>query len=81
MTSPFDLKNYQPKVKYSDLEQSRRLSYQATAVVNKARKNGVEPSKPVTEKDLPFGKTPKTMTIDMPELPVHKRTAEKRGKR
>jgi hypothetical protein len=80
MNNPFDLKNYKPQVSYDDLERSRRTAYQATHAVNKARKNGVEPSKPYTEKDLPFGKTPETMTIDMPDLPVHKRTAQKRRK-
>ena len=63
MNNPFDLKNYKPQVSYDDLERSRRTAYQATHAVNKARKSGVEPSKPYTEKDLPFGKTPETSDI------------------
>lgn len=81
MNNPFDLKNYKAQVSYSDLERSRRSSYQAAQLVNETRKNGIEPSRPYSMKDLPFGKTPTTMTIDMPDLPVHKRTAQKRGKR
>ena len=81
MNNPFDLKNYKPRVNYNDLERSRRSSYQATTAVNKARKQGIEPSKPYTEKDLPFGKTPKTMVVEMPDLPLHERTVQKRRSR
>lgn len=78
MNNPFDLANYKPQVRFDDLERSRRSSYQATQTVNKTRKQGIEPSRPYSEKDLPFGKTPETMVVEMPTLPVHERTLYRR---
>lgn len=75
--NPFDWKNYTPKISMADIERARKSAYQQTRVVNDQRKQGIEPSKPYANS---FGGTPQEYTLDMPVMPIHKRS-EARKKR
>lgn len=77
MNNPFDLKNYKPVIDMSDIEKARRSAYQSTHIVNEKRKKGIEPSQPYANS---FGGTPQEYTLDMPAMPIHKRS-EARKKR
>jgi hypothetical protein len=77
MTNPFDLKNYKPVIDMSDIERARKSAYQQTRVVNEQRKKGIEPSRPYANS---FGGIPQDYTTEMPEMPIHKRSAQKKRK-
>jgi hypothetical protein len=77
MTNPFDLKNYKPVIDMSDIERARKSAYQQTRLVNEKRKAGIEPSKPYANS---FGGIPQDYTTEMPVMPLHKRTAQKKRK-
>lgn len=82
MNDPFDWRNYKPQINMSDLEKARRNSYQMTRHVNEQRKKGIEPSAPYSERTAPFlGAAPADMTVEMPEMPVHKKTLQARARR
>lgn len=79
MNNPFDLENYKRQVDFSPLEKARRNAYQASRAVNESRRQGIEPSAPYSErKDLPFGIAPTEMVVEMPEMPVNKKTLRRR---
>jgi len=77
MTNPFDLKNYKPVIDMSDIERARKSAYQQTRLVNEKRKAGIEPSKPYANS---FGGIPQDYTTDMPVMPLHKRSVQKKRK-
>ncbi|CAB4141454.1 hypothetical protein UFOVP417_20 [uncultured Caudovirales phage] len=75
MNNPFDLENYKPTISFADLEKARKSAYQASHIVNEKRKQGIEPS-------VPYGArasgVPQDYTTEMPVMPMHKRTAQKK---
>lgn len=73
--NPFDWKNYQPQISMADVERARKSSYQQARLVNEKRKQGIEPSKPYASS---FGGIPQDYTTDMPVMPIHKRSAQKK---
>ena len=80
--NPFDWKNYKPTISFADLEKARKNAYQAARYINEQRKQGVEPSKPYTERtDISFGDKPQEMTVDMPVMPMHKKTLKKKARK
>jgi hypothetical protein len=78
MTNPFDLKNYKPVIDMSDIERARKSSYQQARLVNEKRKAGIEPSKPYANS---LGGLPQDYTTEMPVMPIHKRSAQKKRKK
>ena len=82
MNNPFDWRNYKPTISMADIERARKSAYQQTRVVNEQRKKGIEPSRPYTERtDISFGDKPKEMTIDMPVMPMHKRSLNRKARK
>jgi len=80
--NPFDWKNYKPTISFADLEKARKNAYQAARYINEQRKQGIEPSAPYTERtDISFGDKPKEMVIDMPVMPMHKRSLNKKARK
>jgi hypothetical protein len=78
MNNPFDLKNYKPVIDMSDIEKARRNAYQMTHHINEKRKNGIEPS-------VPYGArasgVPQDYTMEMPVMPMHKRSVKRSKKK
>jgi hypothetical protein len=78
MTNPFDLKNYKPVIDMSDIEKARRNAYQMTHHINEKRKAGIEPS-------VPYGArasgVPQDYTMEMPVMPMHKRSVKRSKKK
>lgn len=78
MNNPFDLKNYKPVIDMSDIEKARRSAYQMTHHINEKRKNGIEPS-------VPYGArasgVPQDYTMNMPVMPMHKRSIKRSQKK
>jgi hypothetical protein len=77
MTNPFDLKNYKPVIDMSDIERARKSAYQQTRLVNEKRKAGIEPSAPYAAS---VGGWPQDYTMDMPAMPMHKKTLRKKAR-
>jgi hypothetical protein len=77
MNNPFDLKNYKPQVSFDDLEKARKSAYQMTQHINKQRKQGIEPSKSYGAR---AGGVPQDYTMDMPDMPIHKKTLMKKAR-
>jgi hypothetical protein len=75
MNNPFDWKNYKPTINMADIERARKSSYQQARLVNEKRKQGIEPSKPYANS---LGGIPQDYTTEMPVMPLHKRTAQKK---
>ena len=81
MNDPFDWKNYKPQISMRDLEKARRNSYQMTRHVNEQRKKGIEPSAPYSDRTAPYlSAEPKDMVVEMPVMPVHKKTLERHAR-
>jgi hypothetical protein len=82
MNNPFDWKNYKAVISFSDLEKARRSAYQMSRYINEQRRTGVEPSAPYSERtDLNLGSLPQDMVVDMPVMPVHKKTIQARRRK
>jgi hypothetical protein len=77
MNNPFDLKNYKPVIDMTDIEKARRNAYQMTHLINEKRKAGIEPSQPYANS---FGGKPQDYTMEMPVMPMHKRSVQKKRK-
>jgi hypothetical protein len=77
MNNPFDLKNYKPQLDMRDIEKARRNAYQMTRFVNEQRKRGIEPSAPYAAS---VGGWPQDYTMDMPAMPMHKKTLRKKAR-
>jgi hypothetical protein len=80
MNNPFDWQNYKPTISFSDLEKARRSAYQMSRYINEQRRTGVEPSAPYSER-TDLGSLPQDMVVDMPVMPVHKKTAQARKRK
>ena len=78
MNNPFDLKNYKPVIDMSDIEKARRNAYQMTHHINEKRKAGIEPSQPYANS---FGGIPQDYTMEMPVMPMHKRSVKRSQKK
>ena len=76
MNNPFDWKNYKPTINMADIERARKSSYQQARLVNEKRKQGIEPSKPYANS---LGGIPKDYALDMPVMPIHKRSAARKA--
>lgn len=82
MSNPFDLANYVPQVSMRDQEKVRRSAYQMSRYVNEQRKKGIEPSAPYSERtDLNLGSEPQEMVVEMPAMPLHKKTLQARARK
>lgn len=77
MNNPFDLKNYKPQLDMKDIEKARRNAYQMTRHINEQRKRGIEPSAPYAAS---VGGWPQDYTMDMPAMPMHKKTLRKKAR-
>ena len=73
--NPFDWRNYKPTINMADIERARKSSYQQTRVVNEQRKKGIEPSKPYANS---LGGIPQDYTTNMPIMPLHERSAQRK---
>ena len=78
MNNPFDWENYKPVINMADIEKARRSAYQASRHVNEQRKQGIEPSQPYA--NSPGGK-PQDYTMEMPKMPLHKRSVKRSKKK
>jgi len=78
MNNPFDLDNYKPQINLKDLEKSRRSAYQSSRIVNEKRKAGVEPS---AAYGASYGGVPQDYATEMPVMPMHKRSVQRKEKR
>ena len=78
MNNPFDLDNYVRQVDMSDQEKARRNAYQMTHHINEQRKQGVEPSQPYANS---VGGRPQDYTMEMPVMPMHKRSVNRSKKK
>ena len=66
--NPVD-KNYKAQLSFSDLDKSRKLSYQSTRIVNEKRKTGAEPFPSLAQRaGAHEGTNPSDMAIDMPKM-------------
>lgn len=65
----FDWRNQPLKIDIKEIQRSYKTSYQATQVVNRQRKNGLEPSAPVsTKKGAHQPAKPQKLLLDMPKM-------------
>ncbi len=80
--NPFDVASYVPQVSMRDQEKVRRSAYQMSRYVNEQRRRGIEPSAPYSERtDLNLGSEPQEMVVEMPAMPVHKKTLQARKRK
>jgi hypothetical protein len=78
MNNPFDLENYKRQITMTAENTALKSAYQQTAVVNRIRATGVEPSAPYS-KNAPATE-PTKFVADMPVMPKHDRNAARRRK-
>lgn len=78
MNNPFDWRNYKPTISFADLEKARRNAYQMTHHINEQRKQGIEPSQPYANS---VGGRPQDYTMEMPVMPMHKRSKANKEKK
>ena len=76
--NPFDWRNYKPTISMADIERARKSAYQQTRVVNEQRKKGIEPSAPYAAS---IGGWPQDYTTEMPEMPLHKRSLNRKARK
>lgn len=77
--NPFDWKNYTPIISMRDVDIAQKQAYQQTAVVNRKRKQGIEPSIIYSFKS--HGTEPKKFVAEMPEMAVHPSTLRARRRK
>jgi hypothetical protein len=82
MSDAFDWRNTKSQINWKSLERSRKSSYQMSRHVNEQRKKGIEPSAScATRPDAYLGGLPKDYTTEMPEMPLHKRSLNRKAKK
>lgn len=74
--NPFDLKNYTPALSFKDMDTAKKTSFQQTAVINRQRAKGVEPSIVYSRKSIHT--EPEKFVAEMPAMPVHASTLRRR---
>ena len=77
--NPFDLKNYTPVLNVRDLDIAQKQAYQQTAVINRKRAQGIEPSIIYSLKS--HDTEPKKFVTSMPEMAVHPSTVRARRRK
>jgi hypothetical protein len=78
MSNPFDVANYKSQIDWTKGNHAYKISLQQTAVVNRRRTEGVEPSSPYSGNGMPA--EPERFAIDMPKLAKYDRNAVRRQK-
>jgi hypothetical protein len=78
MNNPFDLANYQRQITMHKENTSLKTAYQQTAVINRERAKGREPSAPYSENGAVT--EPEKFAIDLPKLAKYDRNAARRQK-
>jgi hypothetical protein len=78
MNNPFDLDNYVRQLHFADANHDHKISIQQTAVVNRRRAKGDEPSQPYSSKgrDTEPGK----FAVAMPVMAKYDKNAARRQK-
>jgi hypothetical protein len=76
MNNPFDLDNYVRQLHFADANHDHKISIQQTAVVNRRRAKGVEPSSPYSAKGR--DSEPEKFSIAMPKLAKYDKNAARR---
>lgn len=76
--SPFDLDNYVRQLHFADATHAHKISIQQSAVVNRRRAAGVEPSTPYSAKGQDT--EPEKFAVAMPTLAKYDRNAARRQK-
>jgi hypothetical protein len=76
--NPFDVKNYKSQIDWSKASHAHKISIQQTAVVNRQRATGIEPSGPYSENGATT--EPEKFSIDMPKLAKYKRPSRRKTK-
>jgi hypothetical protein len=71
MNNPFDLENYKRQITMHKENTSLKSSYQQTAVVNRERAKGIEPSLPYSKKAP--ATEPEKFVADMPVMKKYNR--------
>jgi hypothetical protein len=79
MNNPFDVANYKSQIDWSKVSHAHKISIQQTAVVNRQRVIGVEPSSPYSENGSIT--EPKKFAINIPKLAKYDKNAARRQKR
>ena len=78
MNNPFNLNTYQRQIEWTKGNHAYKISVQQTAVVNRRRAGGVEPSGPYSENGAVT--EPEKFAIDLPKLAKYDRNAARRQK-
>lgn len=78
MNNPFDLANYKRQITMHKENTALKSAYQQTAVVNRQRVTGIEPSGPYSDNAMPA--EPEKFAVDMPVLKKYDRNAVRRQK-
>ena len=79
MTNPFDWKNQPPKISMRDVDIAQKQAYQQTAVINRKRAQGIEPSIIYSLKK--HDAQPKKFVAEMPPMEVHPSTLRTRRRK
>jgi hypothetical protein len=74
--NPFDVPNYVSQIDWSKATHAHKISIQQTAVVNRQRATGIEPSTPYSDTGLIA--EPEKFSIDMPKLAKYKRPSRRK---
>lgn len=79
MNNPFDLENYKSQICLKDIAFANKCSRQQTAVVNRKRMQGVEP----TAIHLPGSQDvpPQKFAVKMPTIPKYNQNEARKAKR
>ena len=78
MNNPFDVANYKSQIDWSKVSHAHKISIQQTAVVNRQRVIGIEPSSPYSENGATT--EPEKFAINMPKIAKYDRNAARRQK-
>ena len=78
INNPFDLANYKRQITMHKENTALKSAYQQTAVVNRQRAAGIEPSLPYSAKAP--ATEPEKFVADMPVMPKYDKNAAKRQK-
>ena len=71
--NPFD-PNYKAQLSFRDLERNRKLSYQASRVLNEKRKTGIEPFPSGAQRiGAHEGTDPRDVVLEMPKMKLNRR--------
>ena len=78
MNNPFNLHTYQRQIDWSKTNHAHKIAIQQTAVVNRQRASGIEPSSPYSANGAIT--EPERFAVDMPVMPKYDRNATRRQK-